>query len=79
MGTTRERAGPSSSVHPAVRSADGFPMRPRWLAWPKITAPKPGDPMPPLWQRLAWMAGIWLASIAALLLVAQLLRWVLKS
>lgn len=54
-------------------------MKPRGFTWPQITAPNPGEPLPPLWQRLAWMAGIWLASVSALLLVAQLLRWVLKS
>lgn len=54
-------------------------MKPRWMAWPQITAPTPGERLPPLLQRLAWMAGIWAASILALLLVAQLLRWVLKG
>jgi hypothetical protein len=54
-------------------------MKPRWLSWPAIAAPKPEEPLPPLWQRLAWMAGIWAASVTVLLLVAQLLRWVLKS
>ncbi|MDB5717779.1 MAG: hypothetical protein JWM38_1206, partial [Sphingomonas bacterium] len=29
----------------------------------------------PLWRRLAWFVGIWAASVAALGLVAYLLRW----
>ena len=47
--------------------------------WPTITATRPGEPLPPLWSRLLWMAGIWAASITALLAVAMVLRWVLKT
>lgn len=32
----------------------------------------------PLWQRLAWMAAIWAASVAALGVIAYAIRWVLK-
>ncbi|WBY16724.1 DUF2474 domain-containing protein [Erythrobacteraceae bacterium WH01K] len=32
----------------------------------------------PLWQKLAWMAGIWLASVTALGLVASVIRAWLK-
>ena len=53
-------------------------MKRHRLRWPIITAPQPGVPPPPLWVRLAWMAGIWAASIALLLLVALLLKAVLK-
>lgn len=54
-------------------------MKRPMLRWPAMTAPPPGVPVPPLWRRLAWMAGIWLASTGALLLVAWLLRLVLKA
>jgi hypothetical protein len=53
-------------------------MKPLLLRWPVITPPQPGEPTPPLWVRLAWMLGIWAASVAALLLMALLLRLVLK-
>jgi hypothetical protein len=28
-----------------------------------------------LWRRLAWMAAIWLASVAAISAVAAVIRW----
>jgi len=39
-----------------------------------MTDPRPG----PLWRRLAWMAGIWLASVALLGVVAAIIRWWLR-
>lgn len=54
-------------------------MKPRLFRWPTITAAGPGEPLPPLWHRLLWMAGIWAASITALLAVAMVLRWVLQT
>lgn len=31
-----------------------------------------GEPQTPLWQRLAWMAAIWLGSVAALAWILRL-------
>lgn len=50
-------------------------FRPRW---PDIAPAPAGQPLLPLWRRLLWMAGIWLASMAALLAVAALLRLLIK-
>jgi hypothetical protein len=49
------------------------------LRWPAIATPNPDAPLAPLWVRLTWMAGLWAGSIGALMLVATLLRWVLKA
>lgn len=36
-----------------------------------------GDELP-LWKRLGWLFAIWAASVAALGVVAGVIRWVLK-
>ena len=35
---------------------------------------RPTEPPQPLWKRLAWMAGIWLASVTTLGIVAWIIR-----
>jgi hypothetical protein len=33
----------------------------------------------PLWRRLAWLVGIWAASVLALGVVALAIRWALRA
>ncbi len=54
-------------------------MKSQLFRWPSIPAAHPDEPLPPLWSRLLWMAAIWAASVTALLAVAMVLRWVLKT
>lgn len=54
-------------------------MKTRLFRWPDIIAPHTDEPLPTLWRRLLWMAGIWTASVVALLLIAMMIRWVLKT
>lgn len=44
-----------------------------------MLAPPEKEPEKPLWQRLAWMVAIWLASITVLGAVAMVIRFWLKS
>ena len=54
-------------------------MKPHLFRWPDISITRPDEPLQPLWKRLLWMVGIWAASIGALMAVAMVLRWVLKT
>ncbi|WP_089175453.1 DUF2474 family protein [Bosea sp. AS-1] len=36
-------------------------------------------PLMPLWKRLAWMAGIWAASVASLGLLSGIIKLVLSG
>ena len=38
-------------------------------------APASPPPEAPLWQRLAWMAAIWAASVTVLGAIAYAIRW----
>jgi hypothetical protein len=49
------------------------------IRWPAIQVPRDDAPLPPLRKRLMWMALIWAGSVAALLVVAMLLRLVLRT
>jgi hypothetical protein len=54
-------------------------MKSQLFRWPDITPAGPDEPLPPLWSRLLWMFGIWAASVTALLAIAMVVRWVLKT
>ncbi len=47
------------------------------MKWPDLSPPAK-DATQPLWQRLAWMAAIWAVSVGTLLVVALLIRLILK-
>ena len=54
-------------------------MKKSMFRWPDIASERSDESLPSLWNRLLWMAGIWASSIALLLVVAMVLRWVPKN
>jgi hypothetical protein len=47
------------------------------MKWPHRSPPT-HEVTQPLWRRLAWMAAIWAGSVTVLLIVAMLIRLMLK-
>ena len=54
-------------------------MRKLRFGWPTIEAQPLDEPSSPLFVRMLWLAGIWVASVGVLLAVAMVVRWALKS
>ena len=69
----------NAGMNARMKSGMKAGMKPPLFRWPAMTAARPDEPLPPLWSRLLWMAGLWAASITVLLAVAMVLRWVLKT
>ncbi len=40
-----------------------------------MTEVRPREPTRPLWRRLLWFAGLWLAGVAAVVSFSYLMRW----
>ncbi|WP_373284732.1 DUF2474 domain-containing protein [Tsuneonella deserti] len=58
----------------------GLPRQGGRRGIPLSTPPSAEPPPGPLWRRLAWMAAIWATSVAALGVVAFVLRlWITPS